>query len=213
MTHAELVKLAERWLWRQGCGVVLREFSTTATAEIPDAIGWRSHTSILVECKVSRADFLADASKPFRKNPYAGVGRWRFYLTPPGLLRAEELPVGWGLLEVRGGRVFRVHGGPRGNLWSVDPPLVPNAEAEHGLLYSALRRLALRGRLPEVYLPRGEHFTDADTTDLQLELSRERSKSTRLHLELTSVRQDYQRLKSMTEFLTTTNRLELEGRP
>ena len=33
----------------------------------------------------------------------------RFYLTPPRLLRPEELPAGWGLLELRGRGVARLH--------------------------------------------------------------------------------------------------------
>jgi len=153
MTHAQLVDLAERWLWRQGCGVVLREFSSLGCPEIPDAIGWRTDTSILIECKVSRSDFHADARKPFRVNPEAGLGDWRFYLTPPGLLTAADLPEGWGLLEARGSRVYRVHGGWKSNtdLWR--RPFTGNRNAEAWLMYSALRRLTLRGRLPEVYTP------------------------------------------------------------
>ena len=33
----------------------------------------------------------------------------RFYLTPPGLLRPEEVPVGWGMLEWRGRGVEMLH--------------------------------------------------------------------------------------------------------
>lgn len=153
LTHAELVALAERWLWRQGCGVVLREFSTIATAEIPDAIGWRIGVSILIECKASRADFLADRRKPFRANPEEGVGDWRFYLTPQGLVRPDELPEGWGLLEAKGGRVYRTHGGWKGTAEIGRMPFRGNEPAERWMLYSALRRLTLRKRLPEVYEP------------------------------------------------------------
>lgn len=152
MTHSDLVTLAERWLWGQGCGVVLRELNTTATPETPDAIGFRSGISILVECKTCRSDFLADRRKVFREHPDLGVGAWRFYLAPKGLLTATELPEGWGLIEVNGLRVRRTSGGPKGNMWH-SPPFTPNTRAEQGMLYSALRRLALRGRLPEIYEP------------------------------------------------------------
>src|ERR1700760_3011333 len=65
--HAQLVGRAAEWLrLRYGCGIVLSE-QYCATGEIPDVIGWKaSCQSVLVECKVSRADFLADAAKPFR---------------------------------------------------------------------------------------------------------------------------------------------------
>ena len=57
---------------------------------------------MLVECKVTRADFLADAAKPFRLKPEDGMGSQRFYLAPTRIVRAEELPRHWGLLELRG---------------------------------------------------------------------------------------------------------------
>jgi len=55
----------------------------------------------VVECKASRADFLVDREKPFRRQPQSGMGCERFYLAPARLLDPSELPEGWGLLEVR----------------------------------------------------------------------------------------------------------------
>lgn len=105
MSHSQLVKKAIHWLRGYRCGVVLSE-QACASGEMPDAIGWkRACHSVLVECKVTRADFLADAAKPFRLKPQQGVGCERFYLAPAGLVRPEELPIGWGLLELRGGRI------------------------------------------------------------------------------------------------------------
>jgi hypothetical protein len=105
MNHAQLVERAVRWLRWYRCGVVLSE-QACVSGEMPDAIGWKqaSH-SVLVECKVTRGDFLADRGKPFRLKPEKGVGSERFYLTPAGLVKLEELPAGWGLLELRRGRV------------------------------------------------------------------------------------------------------------
>ena len=105
MTHAQLVEKAIRWLRSYRCGVVLSE-QACVSGEMPDAIGWkRACHSVLVECKVTRSDFLADRSKPFRVKPERGVGCERFYLAPAGLIQCEELPKGWGLLECRGGRI------------------------------------------------------------------------------------------------------------
>lgn len=108
--HDWLVSRAVRWLrGSRKCGVVLAEV-IGAGFEQPDAIGWKSAGlhSVLVECKVSRADFRADLKKPHRVNPGMGMGQERYYLTPRGLLDPGEIPEGWGLLEVRGQRIKTV---------------------------------------------------------------------------------------------------------
>lgn len=68
MTHQQLVRLAEEWLRRRyRCGIVLSEQSC-ASGETPDVIGWKgSCRSVVIECKISRADFL-----PTRKSLFAG---------------------------------------------------------------------------------------------------------------------------------------------
>jgi hypothetical protein len=103
MTHQQLVYLAEQWLRRRyRCGIVLSEQSC-ASGEMPDVIGWKnSCRSVLIECKISRSDFLADREKPFRKNPESGMGCERFYLAPQGMIKGNELPRAWGLLECKG---------------------------------------------------------------------------------------------------------------
>ena len=105
MTHTQLVEKAVRWLRAYRCGVVLSE-QACVSGEMPDSIGWKQAChSVLVECKITRADFLADRAKPFRRKPEKGVGSERFYLTQPTLIKPEELPAGWGLLECHRGRV------------------------------------------------------------------------------------------------------------
>ena len=103
MTHAQLVRLAEQWLRRRyRCGIVLSEQSC-ASGETPDVIGWKnSCRSVLIECKISRADFFADREKPWRRNPENGMGCERFYLAPQGLIEKHEVPKYWGLLECKG---------------------------------------------------------------------------------------------------------------
>ena len=94
------------WLRRTyRCGIILSEQSC-AGGEVPDVIGWKgSCQSVLVECKVSRSDFLADANKPFRLKPEEGLGSRRFYMAPANLIAREELPKHWGLLECKGRQV------------------------------------------------------------------------------------------------------------
>ena len=101
MTHAELVDRAARWLRNTvGCGVVATEEYNVGRS-IPDAIGWKSSCSYLVECKATRSDFFADAKKHHRRYPDWGMGEVRYYMTPPGLVSPDEVPEHWGLLEAR----------------------------------------------------------------------------------------------------------------
>lgn len=150
--HDLLCEKAELWLQRQGCKVTFNDRLRTATetGEQPDAIGWRSGVSILVECKTSRSDFLADAKKSFRKTPEWGMGDWRVYMCPPDLIYPSELPEGWGLVYVTEKRFRKIHGLPKSNIWSY-PPFSGSKKQENIMLLSALRRLQIRGRLPEIY--------------------------------------------------------------
>ncbi len=138
MTHAQLVQKAVAWLRSYRCGVVLSE-QACASGEVPDAIGWkRACHSVLVECKVSRADFLCDRDKPWRQKPKAGVGCERFYLVPAGLLRLQELPEGWGLLELRKREVTMTRPSAK------DLRTATGFRYEMNLLLSSLRRVEVR---------------------------------------------------------------------
>lgn len=100
ISHEELVQTAFAYLRTDaGCSVVFQE-RVSPGFEIPDAIGFKSGLSFLIECKASRADFLADKKKAFRKNPALGMGYERYFMAPIGLLEPSEIPDGWGLLEV-----------------------------------------------------------------------------------------------------------------
>ena len=138
MTHAQLVERAVRWLRWYRCGVVLSE-QACVSGEMPDAIGWKqANHSVLVECKVTRGDFLADRAKPFRLNPEKGVGSERFYMAPAALVAVDELPAGWGLLELRRGRVEMVRPSAK-NMRSA-----AGFRYEMNLLLASLRRVEVR---------------------------------------------------------------------
>ncbi len=108
-THAELCKKAVIWLRRTqkaggGCTNAFCEVrSNPHDGEIPDAIGIRTSRkteTIVVEVKTNRSDFFADQSEIFRQNPENGLGNYRYYLCPEGLIRASELPPKWGLIYI-----------------------------------------------------------------------------------------------------------------
>jgi hypothetical protein len=138
VTHAKLVSIAVQWLRRYRCGVVLSE-QACVSGEMPDAIGWKKAChSVLVESKVSRGDFLADRDKSFRREPESGVGCERYYLAPRGLIRPQELPAGWGLLELSGREVERTKVSAK-NLRSAI-----GFQNEMNLLLASLRRVEIR---------------------------------------------------------------------
>ena len=96
--HKELVAVAVAQLKRWRCLPICAEMVTqNIYGEVPDAIGWTSRASILIECKASRSDFLADLKKVFRVDfPESGMGDFRFYFTNPGVITSEtDIPLGW----------------------------------------------------------------------------------------------------------------------
>lgn len=154
-THKELVGVAARWLRRKHF-VVLTEMCAGDNAETPDAIGWRycGQTSTLVECKVSRADFYNDQKKMCRARR-TGMGRFRYYLAPKGILTALDVPPSWGLLEVADGAAVRIV--REATAYEDD---VRNTWGEQAMLTSALRRVQVRIAVPlNEYLANSERPT------------------------------------------------------
>jgi hypothetical protein len=108
LSHAGLCALAAKWLKRSasqnghGCAVAVTEAPSGWNGEIPDAVGFRisghQDGSVMVEVKVSRSDFLADKMKPHRAT--VGIGNWRYFMCPEGIIQPSDLPDGWGLLWV-----------------------------------------------------------------------------------------------------------------
>jgi hypothetical protein len=132
-THSALIECARAWLWKQRCCLVITDM-THGGRETADAIGWNGRFSTLVECKASRSDFLADSKKPFRREPERGMGARRYFCAPKGLIRVDELPESWGLLEIGATGIRIAH--ESGHFQSVD-----GTREEVSLLISAIRRI------------------------------------------------------------------------
>ena len=132
LSHDDLVDASVRWLQKsKRCTVVFAEIVTSAMM-VPDAIGWRGGSCcILVECKVSRSDFRADAKKEHKRHNKT-PGHFRWYMTPPGLLKPEEIPEGWGLMEQHDGKTVIV----KEAVW-----METCFSTERFILWSASRRL------------------------------------------------------------------------
>ncbi len=142
LTHDRLIKVARSWLlrpWQTGkrcghyaCSVVITDMTSSAR-EIPDAIGWFNGKSTLVECKVSVEDFKKDVYKLFRQYPADGMGDYRLFMTPKGLLKGLTLPDSWGLIEVSEMGGTRVKHFPK--------KVTANKKAETQMLTSLICRL------------------------------------------------------------------------
>lgn len=109
LTHKDVVARMKKHLQYNRdfqCGVVIAELRTQ-NSETPDVIGWRTGAgSILIEAKVSRSDFFADERKWFRRHEGLGMGDERYVAAPKGMIKVDELPEKWGLLEIKEGRVY-----------------------------------------------------------------------------------------------------------
>lgn len=130
--------------------MVATELAAAGCREQADVVGFRSTCSAVIEVKVSRGDFQADAKKPERRAPSTGLGVYRFYLCPEGMIDVAELPGGWGLLYAAG-RTVRAAIAPVGNLWpgSDTAPAgwvafqhAASHDRERAVLFSIARRLA-----------------------------------------------------------------------
>ena len=142
MTHSDLVDIAYKWVLKNAhCGVAAKEIRCI-TMEQPDVIGFGSNGhSVMIEVKVSRADFLRDAKKLFRKHQWMGVGSYRAYCCPTGLIKVEELPDRWGLLYVNEkGKVKELKSVVPPNTALFLNPMDKNNAAERDIMYSILRR-------------------------------------------------------------------------
>lgn len=110
MNHRELCEIGARFLKRpesaNGHGCHFTVIEASCYGENPDVFGIRHGMhgngvgTFLLEAKTSRSDFLVDKNKPHRLHPESGMGKYRYYICPTGLIKPEELPEKWGLIYV-----------------------------------------------------------------------------------------------------------------
>ena len=107
--HAKLCEKAAQWLRTTGrCNLAVHEVVAWCN-EKPDAIGWNSSHSTLIEVKRSLSDFRRDAKKYHKRAPEKGMGNYRYYMCPEGVLQPEQMPDDYGLLWILpNGKIKRV---------------------------------------------------------------------------------------------------------
>ena len=140
MTHDDIADWCALRLRRMDYHFSFSNMTSNNHGEQPDVLGVNMYgESILVEVKVSRSDFLADKKKPWREDG-KGIGDKRIFLTPKGLLKADEIPYGWQLWEVHGvkkptlkvikGYVCKRLPHPACSSWSITEDTYPNTSKE-----------------------------------------------------------------------------------
>jgi hypothetical protein len=136
-THNELAERAKHWLsGTMRCNPV---FSNLASCtEVPDAIGWTSkykfHGSIVVECKTSHSDFLADKKKAVGyQHP---EHQWNYY---SGRRIARKVALREGYIEKRVPRMGDFRYFLCTGMISIES--IKKHAPDHGLLYWEGRRI------------------------------------------------------------------------
>jgi hypothetical protein len=190
-THKQLVEIAYKWVLKiGGVGVAFKELVTTAR-EIPDVIGFDSWQSILIECKTSRSDFFRDKKKAHKAHS-KGMGNWRFICCAKGLIKVSELPEKWGLIYVDGNGKARIEYDCRVRIYKEPCPdyykdqypdgmwtrrtraeenrFIVDMEAERRIMYSALRRLFIKGHINSIYDKQYNRLTNGEILNNLFEL-------------------------------------------
>lgn len=154
MTHSELVNIAWKWATNRH-GVAVKEL-VTMHWETADVLGFTNSFTTEIECKVSVSDFKADQRKLSRRAPEYGIGNYRIYCVPKGLLTIDDLPEKWGLLEVypngRAKLVNDIFKCKNRSIfwWEIE---LSGAKAQRTVLLSLARRAQIRGYMPELCKP------------------------------------------------------------
>lgn len=141
-THRKLCTLAAKYLRLKGlqpfnrCTYSVCELERVG--ECPDAFGWGMESTQLIEVKISRSDFFADKNKHWRKNASFGIGKYRSYLCPEGVIEENDLPENWGLLVYDGKTIKEI---------VKAKPQVSNSNEEIKLITSLFRRNGIKPQM------------------------------------------------------------------
>lgn len=130
ITHQKLVNITAQWASNfLKFPLVLKEPKCILSREIPDVLAFRANGSLLIECKMSREDFFADFKKPERCGNVLGLGNYRVYAAPEGLLEINDIPKKWGFIEITHNQKVIVKRLKVGNVY-LDNDSNPTAQAE-----------------------------------------------------------------------------------
>lgn len=127
-------------------------------ADHADVWGTSGCDTAIIEVKVSHSDFLRDKNKVCRKNKEDACGNYRYYLTPKGLLKPEELPVNWGLLEYDGGKIIE----------TIRPLFIPTYNSSDLCMLSSIaRREGVKNKIYNYRLRKNEKVNESDSLQMR----------------------------------------------
>lgn len=181
ITHSQLVEIGYKLvLTNMHCGIAFKELvAANKSGECADVIGFGSFRSVLIECKVSRTDFLKDARKIFRKQPELGMGSLRYYMCPTDLISVLDLPRYWGLIYVGHNKKPRIIRHAIKQTY--------DTENEKAVMYSALRRLFIKGRFSDIYDGKYNKFSNSQLLKIHSAIDERREDNTNETMGLGSV--------------------------
>lgn len=143
LTHRNLCIKAAKYLRSKGVHPFHKgQYSVCElerVGECPDAFAWGGSSTQLIEVKVSRSDFLSDKRKLWRYHSRSGLGSYRSYLCPEGLIELKDLPRYWGLLYIdKNGKITEIQ---------KPKPQACNHIEEINLITSILRREGVKRQM------------------------------------------------------------------
>jgi hypothetical protein len=118
-THKELKELAAHWLKGKVTDLVSNEVKLFVKRKklVADAVGinLKKKEVRFIEVKVSKADLRRDALLSDERFSYAKIGHYAYIMSPVGVLDPEDIPPGYGHLEVHEGGAVHVVKKPQKN--------------------------------------------------------------------------------------------------
>lgn len=76
----------------------------------------KRYVKIAYEIKVSRSDFFREIDDPTKREPAERVSDECYFVTPAGLVQPDEVPAGWGLIELVANGLRRKKGATQRNV-------------------------------------------------------------------------------------------------
>lgn len=141
--HGELLKAGIMFLRSHGFPIAapLTDFGIGE----PDIIGFNHELSTVIDIRTKRSDFLR-RRLALQEQTDTALGNVRFFLTPMRMVRRDELPEGWLLLEYTGATIFPYDFRPENHIGVVlysHPEWRHESDAatERNILYSVANRL------------------------------------------------------------------------
>lgn len=95
------------------------------------------------EIKVSRGDWLSELRKPTKSDPVQRHCDFWWVVTPKDIVKPDELPVTWGLMEFKGSKLFSVTKAPKLEAAPIDRAFAASLLRRAGQLDEAQRTVAL----------------------------------------------------------------------